>query len=713
MEMRYEYGPDGRVVRISTVDQTSSDVSTYGPEKYVVEYQHDGMGRVARKIVRANTAEDTSVHYEAGYQFDGRGRLVNERILRWDDTAKKMRTTQEIRTTYDLGGNPTTIETFNDYGLVFSEARTYARGHQIKSFTLTAGPNSTITGATSGNYTYDTNNNLTGTPGTFTVTQNQDGTVRTMSFRQQWTFTFDRKNRMISFAKGSAPTERTNLWYDALGRVWQRWNDNPQTTDWAATAKRYVFDGSSLVQEHEFDVEEIQPQFKEGGGEGSEAMEEQPYWEYTYNKVLVDYLHQPGGLRQYRWDDDDEEYKTEFLMNDGGMPGARIERGTAIPSVSRAQRTASGDRQAEAEVTQFSDLSRMTASGQFIESYGGGTSGSTGGFDPLASMGARHYTAGLGRSGSRSGNNPYDLKGKIAPPGVPVGGGSGGLGGIPVPPFKDEKFKFQPIDPKRLSQGLIGGGQRKQAEPMQAGPSPTSTAPSGWPCSEDCWKKFEDWSENCFEVGDETDESYVKGKALTEFCCKDKLCTTVAMVADTTDCAGCICLDWVPVETRGYYSPRRCLCETLGNGDQRVTDSQFLYARDYCGCLERCWLRAMVKCANKAGNLPGIASWISTVGVCGDCLGLLGNTTAFIACVIDCILRHAAGITKPDIRNLFKLGALTCVCTELEECVTKGEDCRNLGLGDTSGLVGCCSNKTQDWLDNSDRPYPDLGGCIE
>ena len=52
-----------------TVDQTSADVSTYGPKKYVVEYQHDGMGRVAREIVRANTAEDAIVHFEAGYQY--------------------------------------------------------------------------------------------------------------------------------------------------------------------------------------------------------------------------------------------------------------------------------------------------------------------------------------------------------------------------------------------------------------------------------------------------------------------------------------------------------------------------------------------------------------------------------------------------------------------------------------------------------------------
>jgi len=126
MEMRYEYGPDGRVARISTVDQTSSDGSTYGPEKYVVEYQYDNVGRLVKKIVRENSDQDSTIYYESDYQYNGRGQLVGERILRWDSTLARMVTTQNIRTTHDLGGNPTLIETFDDNGLVLSEARTYS-----------------------------------------------------------------------------------------------------------------------------------------------------------------------------------------------------------------------------------------------------------------------------------------------------------------------------------------------------------------------------------------------------------------------------------------------------------------------------------------------------------------------------------------------------------------------------------------------------------
>jgi hypothetical protein len=48
------YGLQGNLLVTGRVKSTER-----GPEKYVVEYQHDGKERVARKIVRANTAEDT------------------------------------------------------------------------------------------------------------------------------------------------------------------------------------------------------------------------------------------------------------------------------------------------------------------------------------------------------------------------------------------------------------------------------------------------------------------------------------------------------------------------------------------------------------------------------------------------------------------------------------------------------------------------------
>ena len=45
MELRYEYNDDGSLKRTSAVDQSGAEWSTYGPEKYVVEYEYDSVGR--------------------------------------------------------------------------------------------------------------------------------------------------------------------------------------------------------------------------------------------------------------------------------------------------------------------------------------------------------------------------------------------------------------------------------------------------------------------------------------------------------------------------------------------------------------------------------------------------------------------------------------------------------------------------------------------
>ena len=45
MEQRHEYGGDGGVKRVSIVDQTGSNSTAYGPEKYVVKYSKDKAGR--------------------------------------------------------------------------------------------------------------------------------------------------------------------------------------------------------------------------------------------------------------------------------------------------------------------------------------------------------------------------------------------------------------------------------------------------------------------------------------------------------------------------------------------------------------------------------------------------------------------------------------------------------------------------------------------
>ena len=90
MEVRYEYAADGQLSRVSTVDMTSSDATTYGPEKYVVEYHYDDAGRLVRKVTRQNSAQDTVTHFEADYEYDGRGQLIRERILEWDIHLKKL-----------------------------------------------------------------------------------------------------------------------------------------------------------------------------------------------------------------------------------------------------------------------------------------------------------------------------------------------------------------------------------------------------------------------------------------------------------------------------------------------------------------------------------------------------------------------------------------------------------------------------------------------
>ena len=131
MEQRHEYAGDGGIKRVSIVDQTGSDSTAYGPEKYVVEYSKDKAGRARGKTVRTNRVDDESIHYESDYGYDGRGRLVRERILRWDNTLKRMVTTQDIRTTYDLGNNPVEIDFYDDQGSAYTETRTYARGYQL------------------------------------------------------------------------------------------------------------------------------------------------------------------------------------------------------------------------------------------------------------------------------------------------------------------------------------------------------------------------------------------------------------------------------------------------------------------------------------------------------------------------------------------------------------------------------------------------------
>ncbi len=86
-----------------------SPVATYlrvprllGFKKYVVEYNYDNMGRLVNKTVRdtARIYTDTSMQdsgnrFETDYQYDGRGRFVRERIMRYDPSNGRLAVTQQ------------------------------------------------------------------------------------------------------------------------------------------------------------------------------------------------------------------------------------------------------------------------------------------------------------------------------------------------------------------------------------------------------------------------------------------------------------------------------------------------------------------------------------------------------------------------------------------------------------------------------------------
>ena len=60
-ELRYEYTDSEQLKRVSAVDQSETQQSGYGPEKYVGEYSYDELGRVVRKEVRDNSADYSSL----------------------------------------------------------------------------------------------------------------------------------------------------------------------------------------------------------------------------------------------------------------------------------------------------------------------------------------------------------------------------------------------------------------------------------------------------------------------------------------------------------------------------------------------------------------------------------------------------------------------------------------------------------------------------
>ena len=247
MELRYDYNGDGSLSRISAVDQSNTGTSTYGPEKYVVEFSYDKAGRIQRKTVRDNPVQDSTTKYELDYTYDGMGRLVRERIWRYDSTSDMMIVTQDTKTTFDLGGNPTEIKFYDSSGWAYTETRTYAKGYQITNATFSA--RAGLTATTSGSFTYDGNGNMLTSKGVTIYS----GTTQ-FAYRENWTFEFDEANRLKNFTHANTNDKRW-IWYDGRERVWQRWTQDKEFETWSGTLNRYVYDGGALSQEHQTKIQ--------------------------------------------------------------------------------------------------------------------------------------------------------------------------------------------------------------------------------------------------------------------------------------------------------------------------------------------------------------------------------------------------------------------------------------------------------------------------
>jgi len=407
-EIRYEYAPGGQLRRAATVDLTGSDGTTVGPEKYVVEYSYDDMGRVVKKVIRENQMEDSSVHYSADFTFDGMGRMTRERYMKWDETepASQVMFTlmKDVQREYDLGGNVTKETWRDDRGMLYFEEREYARGYQLTDSSYT---NGVLTTATSGSYTYDINNNLTETKSlSFTA-----GGGLYPPGRGAWDLTYDRKNRLKYYTNGTMGDDVMHLRYDGLGRVWQRWtavwDDLESEWDWSSSLARFVYDGSQSAQILLY------------------TYDDDPSPVVAFDSVGMDMLYGPTG-RMTRWQiPNNGDWLRTYYLDESGRPGAQVVKGTST-SANRYDRDAQGETLWKGEWS-LSDGMQFGQGYGYVESYGKVVGDPDPEYysDPLVWTGGRHYLPSLGRFTNRVGNNPY-IGG-----GTPRGGSEFG-GGIPV-----------------------------------------------------------------------------------------------------------------------------------------------------------------------------------------------------------------------------------------------------------------------------------------
>ena len=112
---------DGRLKQVAAVKTTDADVTTYGPQKYVVQFFHDDVGRLVRKVVRDNAKQDwITTRYETKFEYDDRGQMVREQIIKYDETSERMTVLSDVQTTYDLGRNPVTVKVYDNSGWAYT-----------------------------------------------------------------------------------------------------------------------------------------------------------------------------------------------------------------------------------------------------------------------------------------------------------------------------------------------------------------------------------------------------------------------------------------------------------------------------------------------------------------------------------------------------------------------------------------------------------------
>ncbi len=355
---------------------------------------------------------------------------------------------------------------------------------------------------------------------------------RRLANRAEWTFTYDKINRLKSYTHADAGDVRGNIWYDGRGRIWQRWNDNSDTSDWDGTLTRFVYDGNQLAQEIQFT-----------------GLVPESEWVYTYVDLTRDYLRQPGGIRQR--EGTVASHTDYFMTANAGTLEFKTERDPVSETIARNEHTSSLD---QLPGSTFYDMSNLMTSNGYIEMYGGTTAGLTAGFDPLVQMGGRHYLGGLGRfiNGGGGASNPQ--------------------GGLPVPPgyrridprYSGESTPYQ--DPGDGSGGGTGGG-------IGGGNS------NGYECNcDDCvkWKnEFCDgiwsntsWNEMCC-TGPIEEPDYARCAMVLDPCYYSEYMTCFGLICGSSDSdLECMCdyLKYYPDDLLGAWAT--CgVCPGAGGGE--------------------------------------------------------------------------------------------------------------------------------------------------